>query len=68
MVRGLWYGMVMERTHTRIGVLCEAEALWATGLAIIDEAKVEDFASTAEDVDNLLFGEALTASANVNCG
>lgn len=58
----------MGRTHTRIRVLCEAEALWATGLAIIDEAKVEDFAGTAEDVDNLLLGETLKASVNVKCG
>lgn len=52
---------MMERTHTRIWVLCEAEALWATGLAIIDEAEVENFAGAAEDVDDLLFGEAYEA-------
>ena len=61
MVSGWWSRVMMERTHTRIWVLCEAEALWATGLAIIDEAEVENFAGAAEDVDDLLFGEAYEA-------
>lgn len=43
---------------TCVGVLCEPKALWPACISIIDEAKVQNLASAAEQLADLLFGQS----------
>lgn len=47
-----------KRARTNIWIVCEAEALGLTSLRVVDEAEPLDLAGAAEDVGDLLLGEA----------
>lgn len=50
--------------RTVVGKLCESKAFWPSGLAVIDEAEVENSSGAAKDFGYLLFGEACIACSS----
>lgn len=46
--------------RTVVGKFCEAEAFWPASFAIINESKVQNPPSTAENLCDLFFGQACT--------